>query len=238
VDFKEPGELSLFIDESEVTYLEDIMWDQGYLDGKQLGGAFALLNSKDLVWSRMIHDYLMGARRQVTDLMAWNADATRLPYRMHTEYLRRLYLGNDLAEGRYRVEGRSVALTDIRAPVFAVATLRDHVAPWRSVYKIHLLTDTDVTFLLTSGGHNAGIVSEPGHPNRSYQVACTRHGERYLDPETWRSTVPRCEGSWWPEWQKWLAARSGKRGAAPPLGVAGSAYAAIAEAPGTYVLAP
>jgi polyhydroxyalkanoate synthase len=238
VDFKEPGELSLFIDESEVTYLEDIMWDQGYLDGKQLSGAFELLNSKDLVWSRMVRDYLMGKRRSVSDLMAWNADATRLPYRMHAEYLRRLYLGNELAEGRYRVEGRPVALADIRAPLFAVATLRDHVAPWRSVYRIHLLTDTEVTFLLTSGGHNAGIVSEPGHPGRTYQVARTRVGEKYLDPETWAATVPRREGSWWPEWQKWLAAHSGRRGRPPPLGRAGSPYAAIGEAPGTYVLMP
>ena len=238
VDFTEPGELSLFIDESQVTYLEDIMWDQGFLDGKQLGGAFALLNSKDLVWSRMVREYLMGARRQVSDLMAWNADATRLPYRMHTEYLRRFYLGNDLAEGRYAVEGKPVALTDIRAPIFAVATVRDHVAPWRSVYKIRLLTDTEVTFLLASGGHNAGIVSEPGHPQRSYQVARSRHGDKYLDPDTWRAGTPQREGSWWPEWQRWLAARSGRRGRKPRLGLARTAYAAIADAPGSYVLVP
>jgi polyhydroxyalkanoate synthase len=185
----------------------------------------------------MVHDYLMGQRRPMSDLMAWNADATRLPSRMHSEYLRRLYLGNDLAEGRYKVNGRPVALTDIRVPIFAVGTQRDHVSPWRSVYKVHLLTDTEVTFLLTSGGHNAGIVSEPGHDHRSYQVARRRANERYLDAEAWAAATPAIEGSWWPRWQQWLAAHSGRRIAPPALGLAAKGYVALADAPGTYVLA-
>ena len=147
-----------------------------------------MLRSNDLIWSRMVHDYLMGERRPMNDLMAWNADATRLPYRMHSEYLRSLFLNNDLAEGRYHVGGRPIALTDIRAPIFAVGAVRDHVAPWRSVFKIHLLTDTEVTFLLTSGGHNAGIVSEPGHPDRSYQVLTRGADAPYVDPDRWLAT--------------------------------------------------
>ena len=147
------------------------MWDQGFLDTRQMAGAFQLLRSNDLIWSRVVHDYYLGERQPMTDLMAWNADGTRLPYRMHSEYLRTLFLHNDLAEGRYRAAGRPMTLSDIRVPIFAVSTVKDHVAPWRSVYKIHLLTDTDVTFVLTTGGHNAGIVSEPGHPHRSYQAA-------------------------------------------------------------------
>jgi len=238
VDFEEPGELSLFIDESQVTYLEDLMWDQGYLDGKQMAGAFTLLNSKDLVWSRMVHDYLMGQRRPLTDLMAWNADATRLPYRMHTEYLRDFYLKNELAEGRYEVNGKPVALGDIDVPLFAVGTVRDHVSPWRSVYRIHLLTDTEVTFLLTTGGHNAGVVSEPGHRNRTYQVATREKGAKYVDPETWQATTPHVEGSWWPEWQRWLAARSTGRVRPPAMGAPGRGYAPLADAPGQYVLVP
>ncbi len=240
LDFKDPGELSLFIDESEVAWLEDIMWDRGYLDGRQMAGAFTLLNSKDLVWSRVVHDYLMGQRKPLNALMAWNADATRLPSRMHSEYLRRLYLGNDLAEGRYKVDGRPIALTDIRVPVFAVATQRDHVSPWRSVYKTHLLTDTEVTFLLTSGGHNAGIVSELGHANRSYQVARHASDERYLDPDAWVAATAVHEGSWWPEWQRWLVAHSGTRGrrvAPPAMGAPARGYVLLADAPGNYVLA-
>ena len=237
LDFKDPGELSLFMDESQVAWLEDIMWDRGYLDGQQMAGAFTLLNSKDLVWSRMVRDYLMGRRRPLNDLMAWNADATRLPSRMHSEYLRRLYLGNDLAEGRYKVDGRPIALSDIRVPVFAVATQRDHVSPWRSVYKIHLLTDTEVTFLLASGGHNAGIVSEPGHAHRSYQAARRTGNERYLDPEAWVAATLVQEGSWWPEWQRWLASHSGKRAAPPAMGAPARGYAVLADAPGAYVLA-
>lgn len=193
-DFEEPGELSLFIDESQVAFLEDLMWEQGTLDTKQMAGAFQMLRSNDLIWSYRQQSYLLGHRAPMSDLMAWNADATRMPYRMHSEYLRSLFLRNDLAEGRYRVDGEPVALTDIRAPVFAVGTERDHVAPWRSAYKIHLLTDTEITFLLTSGGHNAGIVSEPGHEGRSYRMMARAHGDRYLDPDAWLALAPPLRG--------------------------------------------
>ena len=132
----------------------------------------------------MVHDYLLGEREPMFDLMAWNADATRMPYRMHSEYLTSLFLNNDLAEGRYLVKDRPVSLTDIRVPMFVVSTERDHVAPWRSVYKINLLADTEVTFVLTSGGHNAGIVSEPGHPGRSYRLGTRKESDTYIDPES------------------------------------------------------
>ena len=232
VDFKEPGELSLFIDDSQVSFLEAAMWKQGYLDTKQMAGAFQLLRSNDLIWSRRLRHYLLGLDEQDSDLMAWNADATRMPCRMHSEYLRQLFLHNDLAEGRYRTAGRHIALPDIHAPIFAVGTLTDHVAPWRSVYKLQLLTDTDVTFLLTSGGHNAGVVSPPGQPRRSYQLATHRHDEPYIDADSWQHDVPRQQGSWWPAWQAWLAQRSGAPVAPPPMG------ADLGDAPGSYVLQP
>ena len=174
----------------------------------------------------------------MTDLMAWNADATRLPFRMHSEYLRRLFLENELAEGRYPVNGRPVALSDIRAPIFAVGTETDHVAPWRSVYKIHLLTETEVTFVLTSGGHNAGIVSEPGHTHRSFHTTTRAAEGRYLDPETWIASAQRNTGSWWPVWVEWLARRSGAPVPPPMLGSPEKGYPALADAPGRYVLAP
>ena len=235
-DFTEPGELALFIDEAEVDFLEDVMWDQGFLDSRQMGGAFQLLQSNDLIWSRLVHDYYLGERRPMTDLMAWNADGTRLPYRMHSEYLRTCFLHNDLAEGRYRVAGRPITLSDIRVPIFVVGTVKDHVAPWRSVYKIHLLADTDVTFVLTTGGHNAGIVSEPGHPHRRYQTATHAEGDRYIDPETWQATTPHQEGSWWPAWQSWLAGHSSGPVAVPSMGAPDAGLPPLADAPGTYVL--
>ena len=236
IDFKEPGELELFINESQLRFLDDMMWEQGFLDTKQMAGAFQLLRSNDLIWSRLIHDYLMGERRPMNDLMAWNADATRMPYAMHSQYLRRLFLNNDLSEGRYDADGRPVTISDIRAPIFSVGTLKDHVAPWRSVYKIHLLADTEVTFLLTSGGHNAGIVSEPGHPRRSYQMQTKTETELYIDPETWARETLTTEGSWWPAWLNWLQGYSEEPVSPPPMGAPQAGCAPDGDAPGAYVL--
>lgn len=237
-DFEEPGELELFMNESQVRFLEDLMWAQGYLDTRQMAGAFQLLRTKDLIWSRVVHDYLMGEREPMFDLAAWNADATRLPFSMHAEYLRRLFINNDLAEGRLDVDGLPVSLTDIRVPIFAVGTQSDHVAPWRSVFKIHRLTDTDVTFVLTTGGHNAGIVSEPGHKGRSYQVHTRLDLDYAIDPDTWVQIAARKEGSWWVEWAGWLKERSGAPVAPPEMGAPLKGYPPLGAAPGVYVMQP
>ncbi len=235
-DFREAGELTLFINESQLHFLEDLMRSQGYLDSRQMAGAFQLLRSNDLIWSRLIRHYLMGERTPLNDMMAWNADATRMPYRMHAEYLRQLFLDNDLAEGRFRVDGRPIAVSDIRAPIFAVGTERDHVAPWRSAFKIHLLADTDVTFLLTNGGHNAGIVADPGRAGGSFQILTRSAAGHYLDPDTWLKIAPRFEGSWWPEWTRWLESHSGEPTDPPPMGAPERGFPALCDAPGTYVL--
>jgi polyhydroxyalkanoate synthase len=237
-DFTEAGELMIFIDESEVSFIENIMWEQGYLDTKQMAGVFQLLRSNDLIWSRMVRDYLLGERQPMTDLMAWNADATRMPQRMHSEYLRSLFLNNDLAEGLYKVKGKPIAITDIHIPIFVVSTVHDHVAPWRSVYKIHLFADTEVTFILTSGGHNAGIVSEPGHHGRSYQMATQREGNIYVDPDRWKAITPVREGSWWPAWEAWLGRNSSNQIPPPTMGSPERGYPPLGDAPGTYVLQP
>jgi len=235
-DFTEPGELALFIDHSQVHFLDSMMWNRGYLSADQMAGAFQLLRSNDLVWSRAVRDYLMGERSQMTDLMAWNADSTRMPYRMHADYLRRLYLDNQLAAGSFMTDGRAAALQNIHVSMFVVGTERDHVAPWRSVYTIHYHTDTDITFALAGGGHNTGIVSEPGQPGQHYRIAMKRISDPCLDPDEWAAAAAAKDGSWWEAWADWLASHSApERVSPPPIGAAAKEYPPIEDAPGTYV---
>ena len=237
-DFTEAGELMLFIDESQLAYLEDMMWTRGYLDTKEMSGAFQLLRAADLIWSRLIKQYLLGEEDTYNDLMAWNADQTRLPYTMHAEYLRQLFLENQLATGKYKVNGQPISLTDIDAEIFAVGTIRDHIAPWESVFKIKLLTDTDVTFVLVAGGHNAGIVSEPGHPHRHFQLMKLREQDTYKNPDVWRREAAQTDGSWWPAWSKWLEERSSVKTKPPPMGVPKNKSIPLVDAPGNYVHQP
>jgi len=236
-DFKEAGEVRLFIDDSQLALLEDMMWEQGTLESNQMAGTFGLLRSNDLIWSRAIHKYLMGEPEPVDDLMAWNSDATRMPYKMHSEYLRELFLDNDLAEGRFKLDGRLVALQDIRAPLFVVGTERDHVAPWRSVFKIHYLTDTDITAALVSGGHNRGIVAPPGQGKSRlhFRIATTAASDPRPDPESWAAAASYRDGSWWPAWFDWLADHSTGLVAPPPLGATDRGLAPLCDAPGEYV---
>lgn len=235
-DFSEAGELMMFVDESELVYLEDMMWAQGYMDPKVMSGAFRFLRASDLIWSRMVREYLLGDKDTHNDLMSWNADQTRLPYKMQSEYLRDIFFENRLAAGKYEVDGRPVALTDIEARIFAVGTIRDHIAPWKSVYKIKMLSDTDVTFVLAAGGHNAGIISEPHHHNRSYQIMTLKERANFKDPEAWRQQAPEHKGSWWKAWSKWLSHHSTTKVKPPKTGVPGRGGESLTDAPGTYVM--
>ncbi|PTQ11588.1 poly-beta-hydroxybutyrate polymerase [Sphingomonas oleivorans] len=234
-DFSEPGEFGLFVDPAHVALLESMMWQQGYLDSQQMVGAYQMLHSKDLIWSRLIREYLMGGREPMTDLMAWGADGARMPHAMHSTCLRALFLNNDLARGRHRVDGRPISLGDISAPAFVVGIEQDHVAPWQSVHRIHLLTDTELTFLLTSGDHHTGIVADPGHAKRHYRLM-TRAGDgASLDPDIWYEQADEQPGLWWPEWADWLDRHSGPLQPPPPLGNAERGFPALEPAPGTYV---
>ena len=235
-DFTEAGELTLFINESQVSFLEDMMWRRGFLGTAQMAGAFQMLRANDLLWSRIVRDYLIGERAPPNDLMSWNADATRMPYRMHSDYLRELFLDNDLAEGRYQVDGKPVALSDLHMPMFVVGTRRDHVAPWRSTHKIHFLANADVTYVLTTGGHNAGIVAPPAEERHSYQVLTKKAGAPYIGPDEWIKEAPSHEGSWWTEWTRFLASHSSQPVAPPVLGGAEQKAASLSDAPGSYVL--
>jgi polyhydroxyalkanoate synthase len=234
-DFQEPGELGLFIDDSQLALLEDVMWEQGVLESKQMAGTFHLMRSNDLVWSRVIHHYLMGEPDSADALTAWSSDATRMPYRMHSEYLRTLFLNNDLAEGRFELSGRLIALQDIRLPTFVVGAERDTVSPWRSVFKIHFLAGAEITFTLANGGHNRGIVAPPGESGRHFRIATTAPKDPRPDPDNWAASAQYREQSWWLAWFDWLAARSGPLVAAPPLGSASAGLAPLAPAPGEYV---
>jgi polyhydroxyalkanoate synthase len=232
-DFSEPGEMGVLIDEAQVQLLEAMMAERGFLTGRQMAGSFQFLHARELVWSATLREVWLGERLRPNDLMAWNADVTRMPATMHSEYLRRCYLRNELATNRYPVEGRPVALGDIRQPIFLVGTEKDHVAPWKSVYKLHQLADTEVTFVLANGGHNAGIVSEPGHAGRRHAVHTQTSHDAWLPPEAWCDQARRVDGSWWPTWQAWLLAKGSGRQvpARNPQAVPG-----LPAAPGAYVL--
>jgi polyhydroxyalkanoate synthase len=236
VDFSEPGELSVFITPSQIAMLEAVMSKRGVLESERMSAAFAMLRSRDLMWAPAVNQYMRGERPQLNDLMAWNADGTRMPWRMHSEYLERLYLKNELAKGSFSLNGTPVNLGQIRLPMFVVGTETDHVAPWRSAYKIRGLTrSADYTFCLTNGGHNAGIVSGPVHPRRRHRILTWTNATATLTPDEWHKIAPLHEGSWWPAWEQWVAGHSGAHEPARVPAARASDGAAREDAPGTYV---
>lgn len=235
VDFAEAGELLLFVDESQVAFVEDLMWSQGYLDRPQMTRTFASIRAEDLIYSRAVKRYFLGQEDLPSDILVWNGDTTRMPARMHSEYLRGLFLENRLSAGRFAVDGRVIALKDISVPIFVVATETDHIAPWRSVYKTRLFTDCALSFVLTKGGHNGGILSEPGHKGRHYRIGHRKAGALYTGPDDWLARHNPVAGSWWPQLAQWLAERSGTPDAPPPMAVPLRDAGEPVSAPGTYV---
>jgi polyhydroxyalkanoate synthase subunit PhaC len=230
-DFTEAGEIKLFTDRSEISFLNSMMAQQGGLDSGQMAGSFQLLRSYDMIWAKITQSYMKDTEKGMIDLLAWNSDATRMPYKMHSEYLEKLYLNNDLATGRFSIEGKHIALSNVNVPVFLVGTEKDHVAPWKSVYKMHLMIHQDIMCVLTSGGHNAGIVSEPGHAHRSYRMHHHKASEPYLGIDEWSHVAVKKEGSWWLAWNDWLVSCDSKDKTNPA-----KLDSKLPAAPGTYVL--
>lgn len=234
-DFTEPGEIKLFLGASQLAFLDSMMWTDGYLEAASMGGAFKALRTQELVWNPAVERYYLGRETKPVALMAWNADGTRMPAAMHSRYLHELFVENRLASCKFLVEGKPVAIQDIRVPFFVVGTSADHVAPWKSVYKIHHMARSDITFLLTSGGHNAGIVSGPEHPHRRYQIKSQDPMAPYIDPDSWVESVESHSGSWWPAWNLWLDDQSSEQVAPPTMGAEGTDYEVLWPAPGKYV---
>jgi polyhydroxyalkanoate synthase len=235
-DFSEAGEVTRFISPSQLSFLEKVMWKRGYLSSENMGGAFSALRSSDLIYAGMVDRYLLGKKASLNDLMSWNSDGTRMPARMHTEYLQQLYLDNLLAQHRFQVGGRAISLSDIRVPMFVLGTETDHVTPWKAVFKIHQLVPTELTFVLTSGGHNAGVICGPEHPRRRFRSQTRAPGDKYRDPDTWMAQCEAQPGSWWPTWNAWLEERTSGNVAPPAMGASRKGYKPLRDAPGEYVL--
>ena len=229
LDYSEPGVLGAFTDELTVSRLEKQMEEQGVLEGSQMATTFDALRPNDLIFNYVVSNWLLGQDPPAFDILAWNSDNTRMPAAMHTFYLRSLYLRNELARGVMEVKGQRLSLADVTNDVYVVGAINDHIVPWQASYKTTALMGGNVRYVLSSGGHIAGIVNPPG-PKAWYEAAKT------LNPpaaDKWREGAEHFGGSWWEDWAKWAGRRAGRRTEPPPMG--SEKYPAIGDAPGSYV---
>ena len=229
LDYSEPGVLGAFTDELTVSRLEKQMEEQGVLEGKQMATTFDALRPNDLIFNYVVSNWLLGQDPPAFDILAWNSDNTRMPATMHAFYLRSLYLRNELARGVMEIKGRQLSLADVGNDVYVVGAINDHIVPWPASYKTTGLMGGDVRYVLSSGGHIAGIVNPPG-PKAWYEAATTPNP---VTADQWREAAERHSGSWWEDWAKWAGRRAGRRTDPPPMG--SEKYPAIADAPGSYV---
>jgi polyhydroxyalkanoate synthase len=230
LDFRDAGEISVFIDEENLKSMEEHMAAHGYFDGQTMAAAFNMLRANDLIWSFVVNNYLLGREPLPFDLLYWNADSTRMPAAMHSFYLREMYRKNSLAKpGGLQMKGVPIDLTKISTPAYFLSTREDHIAPWRSTYFGAQMMKGPVTFDLTSSGHIAGVVNPPAMSKYHHWINSKLAGT----PEEWlKSSSPR-DGSWWPSWEGWLRIYSGKKVPAREPGAGGATI--IEDAPGSYV---
>ena len=229
LDYSEPGVLGAFTDEATVSRLERQMEQQGVLEGRQMATTFDALRPNDLIFNYVVSNWLLGQDPPAFDILAWNSDNTRMPATMHAFYLRSLYLRNELARGVLEVKGQRLSLADVGNDVYVVGAINDHIVPWPASYKATGLMGGNVRYVLSSGGHIAGIVNPPG-PKAWYEVAKTPNP---ATAHQWREAAEHLSGSWWEDWAKWAGRRAGHRIAPPPMG--SEKYPAIGDAPGSYV---
>jgi len=230
LDFSDPGELGVFIDDAQISDIETKMEKDGYLEGSSMAGAFNMLRANDLIWSFYVNNYLLGNDPRPFDLLYWNSDSTRMPAAMHSWYLRNLYLENKLIEaGGIEIDGVGIDIETIDIPVCFVSAVEDHIAPWTSTYAGARKFSGPVRFILGGSGHIAGIINPPAAGKYDYRVV----DGLPEDPEAWADEAEARAGSWWPEWQTWIAPLSGEQIAARAPG--DGALDLIEDAPGSYV---
>ncbi|MCO6418917.1 class I poly(R)-hydroxyalkanoic acid synthase [Siccirubricoccus sp. KC 17139] len=233
-DFAEAGELSVFIDEEQLKGLEEKMQQRGYLEGTEMATTFNMLRANDLIWSFVVNNYLMGQEPFPFDLLYWNDDSTRMPAKMHSFYLRRMYQQNDLVKqpgepGAIELLGAKIDLRKIKVPSYLISTREDHIAPWKSTYRATQLYAGPVRFVLAASGHIAGIVNPPGSGKYSHWV----NEQLPPDPEEWFRGATELAGSWWPDWHRWVTALGKETVPARVPGEGG--LPALEDAPGSYV---
>lgn len=229
-DFEEAGELRVFIDEDQMVGLEKRMSDQGYLDGSEMGTTFNMLRSNDLIWSFVVNNYLLGKTPFPFDLLYWNSDTTRMPAKMHSFYLRNMYLDNKLAKpGAIELNGVPIDLGNIKVPTFMISAKEDHIAPWKSTYANTQHFSGQKEFVLAASGHIAGIINPPSAGKYSHWI----NKETPENPDEWLENAVEHQGSWWSHWAQWAKKKSGKL--VPPRAPGSDALKPIEPAPGSYV---
>jgi polyhydroxyalkanoate synthase len=230
VDFSEPGELGVFIDEEQLDNLDEHMAEKGFLEGRHMATVFNMMRDQDLIWSFVINNYLMGRDPMPFDLLYWNSDATRMPAMMHGYYLREMYLHNRLVEpGALSLDGQPIDLGRVKVPTYILSSLDDHIAPWKSTFAATKLYKGSTKFVLSGSGHIAGVINPPVAKKYCYWT----NPKKAADPDVWIDGATRHDGSWWPDWGKWLARRGGGKVAARKPGA--GKLKAIEDAPGSYV---